>query len=282
MKIINLSGIKCECGTIIPQQYVHDNDLVMFCEEKGTKVGAAVLMQREDDWVLNWLWIVPDARGKGYGSALLDEAIENVKKMGGKSLYIYINEKSPEKDRFLYMLTGRNFFLNKELIPKAYVTRDQLKRAVFFTDPKYKHKGNSSQIAISSLRQLGRQGIKKFISQSDKRQNYLVSRADYDNADIDLSFCLLHKDTVVGMVLIHPTSQDDEKSLSLCYVDSKYMLKIVPLLKEVAEELLRQPNKIERLSFYCIEENVVRLVDHVFPEKKLCMETIIEGQKFIF
>lgn len=43
MKIINVSGIKCECGTIIPQQYVHDNDLIM--EEYGRR---EIRIYRED------------------------------------------------------------------------------------------------------------------------------------------------------------------------------------------------------------------------------------------
>ena len=130
MKIRRISGKERKQDSLIPDAYVRDQDLLLLLEVQNREVGAVVLMRKAEDFVLNYIFILPEERGKGYGSSLLDAALLEAEKNSGNSLEIYLQEDAPDRDLFLAMLSARNFFLTWEQIPMITATREQLKKAV--------------------------------------------------------------------------------------------------------------------------------------------------------
>ncbi len=280
MKIRRVSEKQKKQDFLIPDGYVQEGDLVLLCEEQDKEVGSAVLMKKAEDWVLNWIFVLPEERGKGYGSALLDAAVYEAGKNGGNSLKIYLQDEAPDSDLFLAMLSARNFFLSWEQIPKISATREQLKKAVFFTDPAFQKSLRDSRTQIFSLRQVTRQQLKNFRNLCEKKKNYLVSRADFERADLDQSKALVAEDAIVGIALIQ--SVRNEKILTLCYVEKKYQMELLSLFRRMAEEVLRGEEKTERISFYCISKNVEKLAEHVLPEHERLIEEVIVGKRIFY
>lgn len=280
MEVRILSGKEGRHGSLIPEGYVRETDRVLVLKEKERETGAALLMQKGEAWVLTWLFVLPEERGRGYGSVLLDAAISETEKRQGQSLEIYINEKAPDRDRFLAMLSARNFFLTWESIPKVIVTREQLKKAVFFTDPVFHKSIRDSRTEIHSLRQVTRQQRKNFRNLCEKKKNFLVSRADFERADPDQSKVLTAGDEIVGIALIR--TLEKEKILTLCYVEKKYTMELLSLFRRMSEELLQSGEKMERLSFCCISENVRKLAEHILPERELVTEKVIVGERMFY
>lgn len=280
MKIRRISGKERKQDSLIPDAYVRDQDLLLLLEVQDREVGAVVLMRKAEDFVLNYIFILPEERGKGYGSSLLDAALLEAEKNGGNSLEIYLQEDAPDRDLFLAMLSARNFFLTWEQIPMITATREQLKKAVFFTDPVFQKSLRDSRTGILSLRQVTRQQVKNFRNLCEKKKNYLVSRADFEAADPDQSKVLVAEDAIVGVALIR--SLGKEKILTLCYVEKKYQMELLSLFRRMAEELLRDGEKTEGISFYCISENIEKLAEHVLPEHERRTEEVLIGKHIFY
>ena len=280
MKIRRVSEKQRKQDFLIPKVYVKEGDLVLLCEEQDKEVGAAVLMQKAEDWVLNWIFVLPEERGKGFGSALMDATISETRKNGGNSLKIYIQDDAPDRNLFLAMLSARNFFLTWDQIPKISVTREQLKKAVFFTDPALHKSYRDSKTSLFSLRQITGKQLNNFQKLCEKKKNYLVSRGDFEGVDLDQSKLLVANDTIVGTALIHNLGK--EKILTLCYVEKRYSRELFFLFRRMAKDLLRDEEKTQRISFYCISENVEKLAKHVLPEYGRITEEVIVGEYMFY
>jgi ribosomal protein S18 acetylase RimI-like enzyme len=112
---------------LIQPRHVHDKVLLYIKDD----IVYGMLIYRkieasEDYFKIEWLAIKNGEEGKGYGSALLEDALEGMKKLGGKHLYVETsNEKYNEKAKHFYSSHG---FRKMGILPNYYEPAKDKKR----------------------------------------------------------------------------------------------------------------------------------------------------------
>lgn len=280
MQIKNLTGKELRgARAIVPDGILRQGTLVLGCFFKEILAGLAVLMKRDADWVVTWLYVEPEYRKKGYGSALIQEAVKAAKSEGAIMLSMDLDGDSEEGRLMAFMLTQNFFCLHFDLMAGIQLTRDQLKKAVFFTDTRYTEGKKRSSFKVYSLLDLKSTELIAFLQDCEKRKNYLVSRADYQNADGRVSKVLVSGDKVVGVVLLERTSEKTYE-LQLGYVEKKHQMHFVSLVKAAALSLL-EAEEWENLEFICMDSAILHLADHIFPEKEINFKCVITGDRWL-
>ncbi len=282
MEIQKLTGSKLAAASrIVPLYILGEAEAVIGCEVDQHLAGAAALMKKDEEWVLTWLYVEPEHREKGYGNALLDEAIKIARKGGCVILTATLDQNGEKAALVTAMLGRRGFILAWDSIVNINVNKDQFQKAVFLTDDKYAGATRDKNLRVLPLQKVQSIDLMNFVKKQERSGNYLVSRANYELADVNLSKVLICDDQVEGVMLIE-SEEEGKYSIDLCYVSKKHQLGFVGLCKALAKELLAPENHFEKLSFACMEDSVKRLGEHIFPEHDVEYNDIVSGQLLFF
>lgn len=280
MQIKNLTGKELrKANAFVPDGIMRQGSLVLGCFLKETLVGVAVLMKREVDWVVTWLYVEVGYRKRGCGSALLCGAVRAAKHAGAVSLSMDLDGDCKEGQLMALMLTKYFFRLHFDRMAKVEVTRKQLEKSVIFTDSRYTGERKRQSAKITSLRDLKSKELFAFLEDCERRGNYLVSRADYRNADGKASKVLVSEGQIVGVVLLGRT-EEKVYEIQLSYLEKKHQMDFIRLIRGVAMSLL-EVQDWERLEFVCMDSAVLQLADHIFPQKEINWKCVITGDRWL-
>lgn len=280
MQIKNLTGKELRgAKVLVPHEILRQGTLVLGCFFKEILAGVAILMKREVDWVVTWLYVEPEYRKRGYGNALLQGAVTAAKNAGAISLSMDLDGDSKEGHLMALMLTNYFFRLHFERIASVGITREQFEKAVFFTNPRYAGEEKRISSKLRSLRDLKSTELVAFLEDCERRGNYLVSRADYRNADGRVSKVLVSGGQIGGVVLLERT-EEKQYGLQLSYVEKKHQMDFIGLIQAVGLSL-QETEGWEKLEFVCMDSAVLQLADHIFPEKEIVWKCVITGDRWL-
>ena len=280
MQIKNLTGKELRrAAALVPDCILREATLVLGSGIKEDLAGVAVLMKRDGDWVVTWLYVEPEYRKRGYGTALLQGAVTAAKNAGAVSLSMNLDGNSEDGRLTAAMLTRQFFRLHFEQTARVQVTREQLEKAVIFTDPRFAGDEKRIPSQICSLRDLKSTELLTFLEDCEKRGNYLVSRADYKRADGRKSKILVSQGQIVGVLLLERT-QEKLFTLQLSYVEKKHQMEFISLIRAAARSL-REAEEWEKLEFVCMDSSILQLADHIFPEKEIFWDCMITGDRWL-
>lgn len=278
MQIIKLTGNRLNCATAyIPDDIINSSDLFWGYEAAGTLVAVAAVFSSKDEWGILWFYVLPEYRRKGYGNAFL-EALVKKGQQAGVSIMTSVMEADIKDELYMELILSRmQFLLTWNTIKKMRVSMPQLEKAVFLTDSRYNRKIHG-QARVKPLELVTSISLKKFIKKQEEEQNFMVSRADYSEADGKKSMALLANGDIVGIILLQKEEMADCFQISLCYVDKRYKPHVVALLKEAASAVLSDRDHIEALEFVCMDQSIVKLGKHIFPEYEILKNDIVVGE----
>ncbi len=279
MQIKKLTGKELrKASVLVPDEMLRNGTLVLGATAKENLAGVVVLMKRDQDWVVTWLYVEPEYRKQGYGSALLQGALTAAKSAGALTLSMDIDGDSEAGRLMAFMLTKYFFCLHFERIASIQITRDQLEKSVIFADPRYAGENKRRSSKVCSLRDLKSTELFSFLEDCERRGNYLVSRADYRSADGRVSKVLVFEGQIVGVVLLE-RNEENVYELQLSYVERKCQTEFISLIREAAFSLREE--EWEKLEFVCMDSSVLHLADHIFPEKEIIWKCMITGERWL-
>lgn len=280
MQIKNLTGKELRWAkALVPHEILRQGTLVLGCFSKEILAGVAVLMKRDVDWVVTWLYVDLEYRKRGYGNALLQGAVTAAKNAGALALSMDLDGDSKGGHLMALMLTNYFFRLHFERIASVQITREQFEKAVVFTKPRYVGEEKRISSKVRSLRDLKSTELVAFLEDCERRGNYLVSRADYRSADGRVSKVLVSGGQIGGVVLLEAT-EEKVYGLQLCYVEKKHQMDFIGLIQAVGLSL-QETEGWEKLEFVCMDSAVLQLADHIFPEKEIVWKCVITGDRWL-
>ncbi len=278
MQIKNLSDSEFgQAGELVPQYILQKAVCVLVCESEGQLAGVAVLTRVDKILFLSWLYIEESMRGKGYGNALLDAAIIEAGKSNALCIEAAVDANSSGGRIIAAMLGRRNFILDFESMARIRVTKEQIAKAIFFTDSKLESQLNRFSASICPLRKLTKRQISNFIEKSEKSKNYLASKADYRGADKDKSMVLMTGDRITG-VLLADVIEDGVFSVQLGCVEKNHNLEFLGLIKTAIDNLLKTEKNLKWLEFSCVDDTIVQFAKHIFPDCHVSRDSIVSGR----
>lgn len=280
MQIKNLTGKELRQARVLaPDEILGKGTLVLGAITKETLAGVAVLMKCDLDWVITWLFVDPDYRKQGYGSALIQEAVSEARNAGAALLSMDLEGDSEAGRVMAFMLTKHFFCLHFEQMASIQITREQLEKSVIFTDPRYAIDNKKRSFKVASLKDVKSTELFAFQEGCERHGNYLVSRADYRGADGKVSKALVVGEKIAGVVLFERTGVKDYE-LQLSYVEKKHQTEFISLIRAAAVSLL-EVDGWEKLDFVCMNSSVLQLAEHIFPEKEIVWNCIITGERWL-
>ncbi len=268
------SSLQNACS-IVPTDIMNSADMVLGCKDNEVIAGVAAIIKKDDEWGLIWLYVLPQYRRKGAGSMLLDAMISMAEQEGVSILSSVMEADIADWHRIELMLARRQFLLTWKTVDKIRITIEQLRNAPILTAyPKY-HLGDNR---IMSLGKVSSLALNNFIKEAERKGNLLVSRADYKNADGAKSMVLEKDGIILGVLLLQTAEKRQLHQVKLCYVDRHYKMYIVFMIQRAAEAILNNPGGTEAIEFTCMDDSIVKLGKHIFPEHELLKSDIIVGE----
>ncbi len=269
-----------QLGDLLPQAYLRQQELILVAEQEKLPLGVIAMSKREDRFVIDWLYVQPEERGKGYGGALLDASCCVAARSGTRWLETNIYAQDENRQLLLAMLSARSFFLTHTKINRVCVSDAQMKQAVIFTDPAYDKPLRGSHAQVISLKHVDEDLLQQFLTEEKLHGNDRVAGADFITADRSLSQVLVDQGRIKGIALVNRMG-GERAVLTFCYVDKTHRKEVVMLFHALAHALFTQGTPIRQLVFYYTDAAVERLVDHLLPEKEKTFEKRIVAQRWM-
>lgn len=267
MKVtVSKEQVNKELRELIPTRFLFRQNILLKCEEKESLMGAAVIEKLGKEYQLSWIWVRNTHRRMGAGSMLLDTAIELVKKLGCDRLTVVYDTVNKNSAILSYMLSKRKFELKENSTPVIRVNKEQLLESPLLTMPM---KLDKRGIKFIPLQYLTPEQLRSMIVEYERRGTYLISRADYLNADRRNSMVLAIGEGLGGMTVLRQTQNEGCFVLDLLFLDKKAGSDGVRLLRKTAENLLSPIVHFNSIEFVCVEDSALALADKLLGDKKM-------------
>ena len=279
MKATVIKGeIQGELQELIPTRFWFRQAMVIKCEEEGTLLGAAVMEEIRDSYQMSWIWVKKEYRRQGVGNQLLDAAIVLTKQQNAEQLFLIYDSNSADSAVISYMLAKRRFELQEDSTATIHITRQQLLEAPLYS-MQLREKKNGARII--PLQYLTPNHMHSIIRGHEKRNAYMISRADYLNADRRYSMVLAIGEKLGGIALVRPSQEKDAYILDLLFLDKAAGAEGIRLLKEVLDALLSPAAHLNYLEFACVGENALPLAQKLLGNIEITWEPSTEGRLWI-
>lgn len=252
--------------------------IVLSCLIEEEAVGIVILMKKDKNWGLTWIYVLPEYQEQGIGSRLLDRAILEAKKNGTQNLEVALGGETDQERRLMAMLGRRGFFIDFHVEPVFSVSRDQLKQALFYSQPEILGPKISSDDSIISLRYAKSRQLEYFIKNRERHHNYVASRADYASADPSLSRLLISNSQIVGAILVDRIGEGIY-FLELCFIEKNYLKALIRLMKTVSDQLLTGRETLNRIEFSCGLDSMLKAAKALLPDHSITNAGITTGWK---
>lgn len=257
---------------VLPHYQSRYPSLLWGCVEKNTVVGTVGLEVTEDGCGLCWLWVAPDARGHGYGSALLDTACRTAMEKAAGRLTVSYPQEEPWAAVLDYMLAIRGFRVLAYRYPTYRITREQLLSSPLLAEGE--QKADPRVVPLSSVERFR---LQELLVQCKLEREYLVSHAAFGWMDGERSMALVKGGHVLGLTLVRAGEQPDRPFLDLLYLRTPDAREGILLLRQTALALLRHPAGLRDVSFTCVQQIGVRMCRRLLGEQTPEWETFCQG-----
>lgn len=266
MKVtVSKEQIDKELRELIPTRFLFRQNLLLRCEEKDVLLGVAVVEKLGNDYQLSWIWVKNMYRKYGAGGMLLDTAIELVRKMQGEKLSVVYDTESKDAAVLSYMLSKRRFELRENSMAVIRVNKQDLIESPLLTMPM---KMDKKGIRIMPLQYLTPEQMRSLIAEYERRNVYLISRADYLNADRRNSMVLAIGERLGGMTLIRQTENEGHFMLDMLFLDKNAGSDGVRLLRKTAQNLMSPIVHFNSIEFTCVDDSALSLADKLLGAKR--------------
>lgn len=259
--------------SLLPDYIIRQRGQIFGCIKDGEICGVAACEQAAGRYSLSWLWVVEEKRRQGVGSALLDH-------IGQKAAGSILEVNYPTEEKWSsildYMLAKRGFELWVEKLPCIWLTGQQLKESTLLTGLGSK---SPCQAKIQSLDRVPAYRLRELRQVCEQKETYLVSRADFEGADQQLSMVLMEEEKVNGVLLLHRSVLPKAWQLSLFYLAKGSRIWGVPFLQKVAERALAEPFSLQELEIACVNDHSLRLAERLVGNGTVFTKSVNHGMK---
>lgn len=258
----------------LPDSLLHAPLTLLGCLDEDVPCGFLALTRSAVDIEISWIWVAPEQRRRGVGTALLNAAIDHLMQNGAAQLLVSYHAEEPYSAVLDFMLARRHFILETENVPYFSIDREQL-LASSLLHKLLKKPGMGSDIV--PLRQLDSTQLRETMKSCMRKNTYFASEAELLQADSSRSMVMLADGVVKGLILFQHTKQEGVISLSLLYLEHSYILKAGFLLQESVKAILQPAANLKRLEFFCIEEEIRAMAVRIFGEACETQRRITRG-----
>ncbi|MBO5293552.1 MAG: GNAT family N-acetyltransferase [Lachnospiraceae bacterium] len=260
---------------LLPDYIIRQCRQIFGCIKDGEICGVAACEQADEHYSLSWLWVVKEKRRQGVGSALLDYIC---KKAAGSIVEVHYPLEEEWCSILDYMLSKRSFELRVEKLPCIRLTRQQIRESALLNELVSK---NSYQMNVQSLNRIPDFRFRELKRVCEQSGIYLVSRADFEGADQQLSMVLMDEEKISGVLLLHRCAQPRTWQLSLFYLAKSSLIWGVPFLQKAAERALAEPFSLQALEIACVNDRSLRLAERLVGNGTIYTELVSHGIRFL-
>ena len=273
---MNITGITQEnlhaFQAILPLAQKYQSTCMFGCVMDDTAVGTVVIRGAEEDYAITWLWVAPQFRGQGIGSALLDKVCEMTKKESRHSLILTYPSDEPWTAVLEYMLIARGFTVLVHTYPGFYFTGKQLLEAEFMK--KFEEIANPGILPLGKVSHLV---LRQLILEGRQRSAYPITTTDLERADGERSLALVRDGQIHGLTLVSTFGAEDMLSLDLLYLKKAGINEALALLKQTAIAALRHPAGLRGFHFICTEEAGTKICSRLMGPQEAVMVEYCHG-----
>ena len=230
-------------------------------DDEGRIVGAVSYILMRYEYALDWLFVEPELRRRGIGTALVDEVIKIIMKTGDLFPLSARFEFSYDRHELhTFFLSMKRLFITYSH-DRYYVTKEDINGAEGL--------GRSANPEIVT-----ELFFDKPVSEEKKILGMTVSKkaeqkvADYDlwkkSWVPELCRCVFLKKNLVDLIFMQKTP---DGNLQLSYLYGKYPKGLFHLLSETVRDLEKLYPGV-KLTFEAISDDSIKLAQHLFPEAK--------------
>jgi len=257
-----------------PDDVLRHSGNIFACIENDSVYGVVALESMKGYMCISWIWVEPDMRRKGIGTALLASACQFVKEQNYLALTIVYDPEKPQSDVLQYMLAKLGFHLLMYPFSNYHITRETLlasplMRGFDIEKPFKPHTRALSELSGKELHRL--------LLLCEEKDVHFVSRADFSNADPQKTRLIIENGELHGIVLITKTDFPGEYELPIMFVSHSHSPMGALLLREAATELLRDPCGFSSVRFTCVSESSSRLADALLSNAEKSIKHTCEG-----
>lgn len=267
-----------EAGGLVPPGLVKQNMTLLGCEEQGAYTGAAVLLKKGAGLELVWLYVKPEYRQKGVGTALLEGALRLAERTGAERIGIVYDAAGESSAVLDVMLARQGFLMGLERTIRVRVGRNALFQAKFMQEPE---KELADGVEIVPLARISTLQLKNLAARCAERGYCLVSHADYSLADARRSMALVADGEIQGILLLRHEEDDGVISIPLLFMEKEYIPYALELLKKAAVSLKDPAANLKTLEFCCMEDSVLKLAMRLIEDAELRWDEVITGERWM-
>ena len=246
-----------------------ENIVLGYVEEEPC--ATAVLEETDDCWIISWLWVEPEYRGKGIGTLMLEALCKLATQKERKQIRIHY---SPDKDWTLMLesiLFKKGFLVTHQEIPKTVITREWFLYSEIFEKENVKKTENAHVFSEVPQYLIG-----EFLRGCEVKKRYLVDRDCVLRADKDLSTVLIKDGKIEGIVLVEKLMEEGIYELSLLYLSPQALKDSFSFLRYTADVFRESVKEFKEIHMICVNETTKRLAANLL-NTNLYMSKIGEG-----
>lgn len=256
----------------LPSGGAIQSTVLLGCVLDQMAVGTAAVNVTEDGCSLTWLWVSSAHRGRGIGSALLDEVCRMAGSDPDVRLTVTYPADTPWTAVMEYMLLKRGFSVMMHTYPCFSFTKEELRSA-----PMLERVESLSGNSIVPLAGLSRVQLREVILECEQQGLGAACHADFTRADEERSMVLIRDGKFHGLTLVSTAGEGDVLSLDLLYLKKSGVGDALPLLRHTALAALMHPAGLREFHFICTEEAAVRICERVMGEKTAANKEYCHG-----
>lgn len=263
-----------EYATFLPETVLRHCKDIFVCVEGDSLYGAIALEDLDGYMNISWIWVEPEVRRKGIGTAMLTHACYFAKEQSSRAVTVAYDPENELSDVLQYMFAKLGFHLLMHKFESYCITKDDLLNSPIMKgfDIEKKH--------ISHTRALEDISHKEFIGLMlfcEDKGLHFISRCDFSKADPKKTRLIVENDELRGIIIVNTTEIPGEYEVSVMFVDQAHSSLGVLLLRECVTEFLRDPRGFSSICFTCVVESSRRLAAGLFTNVEKSVKQMCEG-----
>ncbi len=233
-------------------EYASGRNIAVGAMYEGEKAGLFLGYPEDREFNLIWFYIVPKFRRRGVGSKFMQDMIEGISRTIDIDIINTLCVGEETKDFFSYMRYG----FSDDVVVYQYDSRLADMTEVFKADI-------PGVVDFSKITEREKKQIEEYF-ENDPEQAFPVKNIYAKNAFLPQSRVLLENGQVKALVLIQ--EEGDSLVLPFVYSNGAAGKKLISILAEIKEELVKAYGEDKNLRVTAINESSQNLAKKMLPE----------------
>lgn len=219
--------------------------------------GAVCWEEKEDEWILNSIYIHPKSRHLGLASELIAALSEKMQNKNCQNLSVSY-EQAGERETLTPFLCRRGFMIETMELPLGVTTLEKVIAVLKKNDAFRKKKGR-----IRTLDQLSKR--ERYLCNEWLLQEIGESISSYVQ-ELPASYVIMNEDELTGILLF--SEQQHAISLDYCWVRQDCMVNFFPMLAVAANDFYGHYPVDTRIEMILSTEQVQNLYSRLLGEER--------------